>query len=156
MPTTPKDHSGVHFPPPFLYVIPFCIGLLIHRFYPVTVIPRSVGVIPGIILAAGGFLLILFAMGFFLKARTSPLPIKPTTAIVAAGPYRFTRNPMYLGMALLYVGLALWVGSLWPLLLLPVALWTVQRFVITREESYLEGKFGDEYRQYKNQVRRWI
>jgi protein-S-isoprenylcysteine O-methyltransferase Ste14 len=157
MPTAPPpDHSGVRFPPPFAFAIPFCIGLLIHRFYPIGLGPREILAIPGLILAVGGFLLVLFAMGFFVRARTSPLPIKPTTAIVATGPYRFTRNPMYVGMTLLYVGLALWLDSLWPLLLLPAALWVVQRYVIAREEVYLEAKFGDEYRRYKERVRRWI
>ncbi|MFL6192698.1 MAG: methyltransferase family protein, partial [Thermoanaerobaculia bacterium] len=66
------------------------------------------------------------------------------------------RNPMYLGMTLLYLGLALWIGTLWPLPLLPVALWATQRYVIAREERYLEAKFGDDYRRYKERVRRWI
>ena len=92
----------------------------------------------------------------FRRARTSPIPVKPTTAIVETGPYRFTRNPMYVGLTLLYLGLTLWVGSLWPLLLLPVALFALQRFVIAREERYLEAKFGDQYLRYKARVRRWI
>ena len=96
------------------------------------------------------------AMILFFRARTSPLPIKPTTAIVETGPYRFTRNPMYLGLGLLYLGITLWVDTLWPLLCLPLVIFLVQRFVIEREERYLEAKFGEGYHAYKARVRRWI
>lgn len=156
MTTTPPDNSGVKVPPPFFYVIPFCLGLLLHRFHPLPVLAGRMPAVLGLVLAVAGMLLVGTAMSFFFRARTSPLPIKPTTAIVATGPYRFTRNPMYVGLTLLYVGLALWVDTLWPLFFLPVALFMVQRFVIAREERYLESKFGDEYRRYKDRVRRWV
>jgi len=155
MPTQP-DHSGVFIPPPLLYVFPFLAGLLIHWVHPATLFARGVTAPFGVILVALGLALAASAMISFRRARTSPIPIKPTTAIVETGPYRFTRNPMYVGLAVLYLGLALWVDSLWPLLLLPVALFAIQRFVIAREERYLEAKFGDEYRGYKARVRRWI
>jgi protein-S-isoprenylcysteine O-methyltransferase Ste14 len=156
MPASPPDNSGVRFPPPLLYVIPLGIGILIQRFYPVAILPRGIALVPGVLLVALGLALGAVAMISFVRARTSPIPIKPTTAIVATGPYRFTRNPMYLGLALLYLGVTLWVDTLWPLLFLPLVLFTVQRTVIAREERYLEAKFGDEYRVYKARVRRWI
>jgi protein-S-isoprenylcysteine O-methyltransferase Ste14 len=156
MSPSPPDHSGVAIPPPLLYVVPFLAGLLIHWAHPATLLPRGVTAPFGVILVALGLALIGFAAASFLRAHTSPLPIKPTTAIVETGPYRFTRNPMYVGLAVLYLGLTLWVNSLWPLLLLPVALFAIQRFVIAREERYLEAKFGDQYRGYKARVRRWI
>jgi protein-S-isoprenylcysteine O-methyltransferase Ste14 len=156
MPASPPDNSGVRFPPPLLYAIPLGIGLLIQRFYPVAVLPRRIALVPGVILVALGLALAAVAMASFFRARTSPIPIKPTTAIVATGPYRFTRNPMYLGLALLYLGITLWVDTLWPLLFLPLVLFTVQRTVIAREERYLEAKFGEEYQGYKARVRRWI
>jgi protein-S-isoprenylcysteine O-methyltransferase Ste14 len=156
MPTNAPDHSGVFIPPPLLYVFPFLAGLLIHWVHPATLFPRGATAPFGVILVALGLALGASAMISFRRARTSPIPIKPTTAIVETGLYRFTRNPMYLGLAVLYLGLALWVDSLWPLLLLPVALFAIQRFVIAREERYLEDKFGDEYRGYKTRVRRWI
>jgi protein-S-isoprenylcysteine O-methyltransferase Ste14 len=156
MPTNPPDHSGVFIPPPLLYVVPFLAGLLIHWVHPATLFPRGVTAPFGVILVALGLALVGFAAVSFRRARTSPIPIKPTTAIVETGPYRFTRNPMYVGLAALYLGVTLWVDSLWPVLFLPVALFTVQRFVIAREERYLESKFGDQYRSYKARVRRWI
>ena len=84
------------------------------------------------------------------------VPMKPTTALVTSGPYRVTRNPMYVGMAFLYAGLALSLGVIWALALLPAVLLMVDRLVIAREERYLEAKFGEEYRDYKRRVRRWL
>jgi protein-S-isoprenylcysteine O-methyltransferase Ste14 len=150
------DHSGVFVPPPFFYVIPLGIGILIHRFYPAPLMPREIAVVFGMPLVALGTALVAFAMILFFRARTSPIPIQPTTTIVETGPYRFTRNPMYLGLVLLYLGVTLWVDTLWPLLFLPLVLFMVQRFVIAREERYLEAKFGESYRGYKARVRRWI
>jgi len=75
---------------------------------------------------------------------------------VVQGPYRFTRNPMYVGLAALYAGVTLLVNSLWPLLLLPVVLVVIRWRVIAREEAYLERKFGDVYRTYTTRVRRWL
>jgi protein-S-isoprenylcysteine O-methyltransferase Ste14 len=83
-------------------------------------------------------------------------PWKPTTAIVTTGPYRFTRNPAYLGMALVYVGIALLAEALWVLVPLPFVLAIIDRAVIAREERYLQRKFGHEYLDYKATVRRWI
>lgn len=92
----------------------------------------------------------------FRRAKTSMVPMKPTTALVTSGPYRLTRNPMYLGMAVLYVALALALGVIWALAVLPFVIFAVDRLVIAREEPYLERKFGEQYRQYKGRVRRWV
>jgi protein-S-isoprenylcysteine O-methyltransferase Ste14 len=82
--------------------------------------------------------------------------MKPDTALVTSGPYRFTRNPMYLGMAFLYVGFAFAFGVIWALAFLPAVIVVVDRFVIAREEPYLERNFGQAYRDYKARVRRWV
>jgi protein-S-isoprenylcysteine O-methyltransferase Ste14 len=92
----------------------------------------------------------------FRRAGTSPNPWRPTTAMVTGGPYRLSRNPMYLGFTLLYLGAACWANSLWLLLFLPVILALMQQLVILREERYLERRFGAEYVGYRNRVRRWI
>ncbi len=84
------------------------------------------------------------------------MPWRPTTALVVGGPFRFTRNPMYLGTTLLYIGIAILAQALWALVLLPFVLMIVQRGVIEREERYLEGKFGADYLRYKQRVRRWL
>ena len=152
----PTDHSGVAVPPPLLYAVPLAVGLLLHWAYPIALMPRGAAVPLGLLLVVLSLALLASAMISFRRARTSPIPIKPTTAIVETGPYRFTRNPMYVGLAALYLGVTLWVDSLWPILFLPIALFTIQRFVIAREERYLEAKFGDQYRGYKARVRRWL
>jgi len=110
----------------------------------------------GWLLAGAGVALAASAIVLFRRAGTSPVPIQPTTALVAQGPYRFTRNPMYVGLAALYAGIALLVNSLWPLVLLPVVLIAIRWWVIAREEAYLERKFGDAYRAYTRRVRRWL
>ncbi|PYQ61584.1 MAG: isoprenylcysteine carboxylmethyltransferase family protein, partial [Acidobacteria bacterium] len=144
----PTDHSGVAVPPPLLYAVPLAVGLLLHRARPIALMPRGAAVPLGVLLVVLSLALLASAMISFRRARTSPVPIKPSSAIVETGPYRFTRNPMYVGLAALYLGVTLWVDSLWPILFLPIALFMIQRFVIAREERYLEAKFGDQYRGY--------
>ena len=102
-------------------------------------------------------LLVSFAgAGLFRRLGTAIIPYKPATRLVTSGIYRWTRNPMYLGMALIFVGVAVFFNSLSSLVLLPLVLVTVQTQVIAREEAYLEGTFGAEYVAYKKRVRAWI
>lgn len=156
MPTNPPDNSGVTVPPPLIYAVPLVAGLFLHRAHPIALMPRGVAAPLGVLLIVLSLGLIALAMILFRRARTSPIPVKPTTVIVETGPYRLTRNPMYVGLALLYLGITLWVDMLWPILFLPIALFAIQRLVIAREERYLEAKFGDQYRGYKARVRRWL
>jgi protein-S-isoprenylcysteine O-methyltransferase Ste14 len=152
-----QDSAKVSFPPPFVYSGMLLLGLVLDRALPWSLemiwIGRYVG---GGILFAAGLLFGMSAMGLFRKAGTDVKPWKTTTAIVATGVYRFTRNPMYLGMAMLYTGLGFLFSSLGVFLLLPVLILTIRTQVIAREERYLEGKFGDDYRAYKARVRRWL
>jgi protein-S-isoprenylcysteine O-methyltransferase Ste14 len=103
-----------------------------------------------------GVLLAVSAVVLFRRAETTPNPTRPTTALVLHGPYRFTRNPMYVGLGLCYLGATLLVSSAWPLVLSPVLIVLVQRWVIAPEEAYLERRFGAEYRAYRARVRRWV
>ena len=105
--------------------------------------------IPGVALAIAG-------RARFLAAKTNVHPWKPATTVVTSGVFGYTRNPMYLGMTLIYAALSLLADSAIALAGLPVALVIMRYGVIAREERYLEAKFGDVYRQYKRQVRRWI
>ena len=148
----------MRFPPPLIYAGLFIVGYAVHRFVSVPLWgdpPASVRVI-GWCLVGVWVLLTASAVALFRNAGTTPNPTKATTALVLRGPYRLTRNPMYVGFAALYLGVTLLVNSLWPLLLFPVVIALVQTRVIAREEAYLEAKFGDEYRAYKQQVRRWL
>lgn len=151
-----RDTAGVLAPPPLIYGGALGLGLLASRRYPTRLSSRRVArflgwplIVAGVGLAESGAL-------EFGRAGTNINPYKPAAALVQDGPYRFTRNPGYLGAALIYAGISALASSLWAMLLLPGVLAVMRRGVIEREESYLEGKFGEEYRLYKARVRRWI
>lgn len=153
-----NDTSGVAFPPPLLFAGGLAAGYAAHRLYPIRLWPEPAtpATVAGWALLFGGVLLAVSAAVLFRRAGTSPNPTRPTTALVIWGPYRFTRNPMYVGMTTLYLGGTLLLNDPWPLAFLPVVIALVQRRVIAREEAYLERKFGEEYRRYKARVRRWL
>ena len=150
------DRAMVIAPPPFLYLAALAIGLGLHTGIPVRVLPQ------GIARFAGGMACVLSAalgvtgLRALCRAGTSQNPRRPTTALVITGPFRISRNPLYLSLLCLYVGIAIFVNGLWPLLL-AIPLVAALRFgVIGPEERYLERKFGDEYRRYRSRVRRWL
>jgi protein-S-isoprenylcysteine O-methyltransferase Ste14 len=103
-----------------------------------------------------GFAISLWGILTFQLAGTTMFPFEPASRLVRHGPYRFTRNPMYVGLTLSYIGIALIMNVGWPLILLPLVLWGLDVFVIREEETYLLRTFPDEYAVYKKQVRRWI
>jgi protein-S-isoprenylcysteine O-methyltransferase Ste14 len=151
------DSAGVAVPPPLVYAVGFGIGYALHRLKPAPVgVDGRAWTLLGWVLIGAGVALAASAVVLFRRAGTSPVPIQPSTALVVRGPYRFTRNPMYVGLAALYAGVALLVNSLWPLAVLPLVLSVIRWRVIAREEAYLERTFGEEYRAYKARVRRWV
>ncbi len=150
------DNPGVITIPPIIYFVGLLLGLLLHYVYPVRFLPAAISVWFGVVLILVSAFIVLSALLAFRRVGTSPDVHKPTTAISTDGIYRWSRNPMYVSLTLLYLGIATWVNSLWILLLLAPVLVVVDRGVIRREERYLEKKFGDEYLRYKSQVRRWI
>jgi len=134
-------------------------GLLVQRAVPLHLV--SAGYTPAVHVAAAvvcalGVLLSATALRVFRKAGTSPIPIKPTTALTFEGPYRFTRNPMYLSLALVTLAIALWLDVVWIAVALIAVVLLIDRSVIAREERYLERKFGEPYLAYKARVRRWL
>ena len=154
-PTNP----GVHFPPPFVFIAAFLLGMALDRWvreFRFGGAGRTVLLVAGWLLIAIGLVVMLWAMWTFTRARTSLLPFRPATAMVTSGPYRFSRNPMYVGLTLLYVGLSLLTAMAWPLVMLPFALLALTALVIRREERYLAGEFGAEYDAYRVRVRRWL
>jgi protein-S-isoprenylcysteine O-methyltransferase Ste14 len=153
--------SGVRVFPPLLYAAGIGAGYLLHWYWPVRPVPTGSGLVlvaraVGWVFITASIMLPIWAVRLFHHADTTPNPMRPTTALVFTGPYRFTRNPMYLGLALLQAGLAMVTNALWPLLTLAPVIMAVRRLVIDREERYLEAKFGEEYRAYKTRVRRWL
>lgn len=150
--------AGVIAPPPLLYLGGLGAGLLADWILALPPIGLPMGVRMGTGLALGmcGAALIATALGRFGRAGTPAEPWKPTTALATGGVYRLTRNPMYLGMAFLLLALATGFDSLGTLVLFPLVILVVDRFVIAREERYLSGLFGAPYDAYRLQVRRWL
>lgn len=153
------DNSGVRIFPPGVYLGGLIVGYLVQWLWPIAIAPEgwsfSVRVL-GLVALALGVWLVLSAASLFGRLGTPPNPTQPTTALATDGPYRFTRNPMYLGMGLMLAGFALVGNALWPLIALVPAVGIIRLQVIDREERYLEAKFGNEYRDFKTRVRRWI
>ena len=152
----PESSAGVIAPPPLIFVTGLGLGLALEALLPGSEVPAAVRWVLGPALLLLGLALALSFVRVFERAGTAVEPWKPTTAIVTDGPYRFSRNPGYLGMALAYIGIALLADALWPLATLVPTLAVVTWGVIVREERYLERLFGEEYAAYKARVRRWI
>jgi protein-S-isoprenylcysteine O-methyltransferase Ste14 len=151
--------AGIRILPPLVFLAGLLAGYAIWWFWPVPVAPGewsfAIRVAGGVAVVLGVWLAIAAVLTFG-RVGTPPEPHKPTTALALDGPYRLTRNPMYLGMALVQGGLALAGNALWPLLALVPVIWVIRTQVIDREERYLEELFGGEYRTFKERVRRWI
>lgn len=154
----PLRHPGIRYPPPLIYVAGFTIGWLIHRQWPLPLSGWSSGnrEIFALLFIAVWLVLMLGAFATFLRAHTAIIPSRPAATLVTSGPYRFTRNPMYVSLAALYVGISVLFNSWWPLFLLPLVLVVVRYAVIAREERYLNDAFPTQYRAYCQRVRRWL
>ncbi|MBO0734896.1 MAG: isoprenylcysteine carboxylmethyltransferase family protein, partial [Methylocapsa sp.] len=144
-------------PPPLLYAAVICLGVLVSVRYPVDFLPQGPArALGGLLLAAGIALGPVWGVRTLLMAGTTVRPDKPATRLVTAGPFRFSRNPLYLALTLLYAGIAAMTNSFWALLLLVPLTVFMSLFVIRREEEHLARIFGEEYRRYKARVRRWL
>lgn len=146
--------AGVMFPPPLIFIGVALIGPVIDRLLGLPPLPIPGGL--SIIFLFPGFILIGIAIGLFRRRGENPVPSTPTSGIIDTGIYARTRNPMYLGMAIAYLGIAILLHSMPSLLLLPVAIILINTQVIAREERYLEAKFGAAFVAYKARVRRWF
>src|SRR3954447_3222623 len=147
---------GIRVPPPLVYLAGFGCGLLVELVAPSPELPVWLRIAGGV----AGFLLLLLldtrAMLRFRRHATPFNPARPAQTLVTDGPYRFTRNPMYIGMACAYAGAAIAASTLWPLALLPVVLLVVDRAIIPREERHLAERFAEEYERYRQRVPRWL
>jgi protein-S-isoprenylcysteine O-methyltransferase Ste14 len=150
------DSPGVRIPPPVVYVAAFLIGLALQARFPLPFLARPVALGLGGVIAAIGVLFIVTSIPTMLRGHGTLNTAGPSAALVVSGPYRFSRNPMYLGLTLLYAGVAVMLGVVWALLfVIPLILYTQVR-VIMPEERYLQRAFGDDYRAYSSHVRRWL
>lgn len=156
--TSKQNGSGLRFPPPLVFIGTLVVGMVVELFVTTSSfgINLFLRVIIGAFIIISGAAIMFSAAGLFQRLGTGIRPSSPTTSIATSGPYRWTRNPMYLGMAIVYAGIAFSLDGPIALALLPLVLILIQTKVIAREERYLEEKFGDEYINYKAKVRRWI
>lgn len=154
------DTARVVAPPPLLFAGFLALGLVLDWALPGRLWPADPGWPWRWLVAAvpigGAVLLALAAERSFRAVGTDVRPWRPSTALARSGPYRFTRNPMYLGLVLLLVGIAVGSDGPWLLLQAPLLALVLQQGVIVREEAYLERKFGKDYQRYREQVRRWL
>ena len=153
---TNADHSNTTMDAPVLLAVAIVLTVLLQWLVPLPFLASLPSRILGAILFVGGFALGMPAFRGMLHAKTSPNPHRPSTSLVRDATYRFTRNPMYLGMLVSYSGLFIFFQNPWFLLVLPLLVWSFTTWVIVPEENYLEEKFGHEYLDFKSHVRRWI
>jgi protein-S-isoprenylcysteine O-methyltransferase Ste14 len=153
-----SDGAAVRIPPPLVYLGGVIAGVVLHAF----VVPLSVvtsvelRIALGVAAAVPAVVLLGGAIGLFRRTGQDPKPWEPTPEIISTGVYRFTRNPMYVGLAFVQIVIGLGLANGWIVVLVPVVLGIVYTTAIRHEEAYLERKFGDEYMRYKASVRRWL
>ncbi len=150
------DKPGVIARPPLIYLGFLALGFAIDVVWPATIFADGARYPAAFVLAAAGVVIIALGVREFRKAGTNVETRKPATAIVTTGPFRLSRNPLYVSLALIYTGIVFAVNSAWAFAMLVPALVVVRYGVIAREERYLERKFGDDYLAYKARVRRWL
>jgi protein-S-isoprenylcysteine O-methyltransferase Ste14 len=143
-------------PAPLIFLALAILGIVLEQIFPARFLPPSVaGIIAGVLVAmwliVGGSALVAM-----LRAHTSPNPHRPAAALVESGVFRYSRNPMYLSLFLLYLGVASLANDAWLLLLFPILVLLTDRLVVLREEEYLASRFGDAYLRYKERVNRWL
>ncbi len=151
-----NDNPGVIAPAPLVFLPFIFIGLAVDYFWPIPLLPINIQYIAGGIIILLSFAPAIWVVRLFRQAGTNIDARKPVTQIVVSGPFRWSRNPVYLSMSMLVIGIGVAADSIWVVLFLVPATMITHYGIIRREEAYLERKFGDEYVSYKNKVRRWL
>ena len=151
-----QDTPGIWLPPPLVYLLALLVGLLLDRRVHVPFLPRGVARLLGWPFVGGAMALATWFARTMRGADTTMHINKPVSRVVQDGPFRYSRNPGYLSLTMIYAGIAVLRNALWAVVLLPLVLHVIEREVIEREERYLERSFGEEYLAYKARVRRWV
>jgi len=152
------DSPGIHFPPPVIYAVIFLAAVFIQKKISIDdhfFKSRMIFVI-GILFFLLAVYYIARSMNQFIQTKNTIIPNKPAESLQTTGIYHSTRNPMYLGLVMVYLGLSCLIGNWWNIILLPLLLLIIQEYIIKKEEKYLVRKFGQEYIDYSRQVRRWL
>jgi protein-S-isoprenylcysteine O-methyltransferase Ste14 len=150
------DRAGVVILPPVLMVLALLVVLVLRHFWRLPIGFRPLALVLGIVLSALGIGSAAWGRITLVNSRTNVSPLKPATAIVTGGPYRLTRNPLYVGVMSLFLGLSLLLGTWWGFVIIVPVFLILHNGVVLREERYLERKFGGTYLTYKGTVRRYL
>lgn len=151
-----RHGPGVRLHPPVIFGISILGGIGLDKVYPLGMPYGLQDSIAGYCIIAAALAIALWALIQFLREGTDVRPDRPDTALITTGPYRYSRNPLYIVLVLIQVTAALWLDTLWVLLLTPASIVVISRYAIRREECYLEKLFGQQYLDYKKRVRRWL
>ena len=148
--------AAVKFPPPFVFLILMFAAYCMQHFWPIGIGSSSGLKYIGVAVAVAGVCIVLLTGRSFKRAETNIEPWKPTTRILSTGIYAYSRNPVYVAFCLVPIGIGIFLNNFWILVSFVPSSFLVYHIAIRKEEMYLERKFGEEYLQYKNQVRRWL
>jgi len=146
-------------PVPWVFILVYLVGVAVQHFLPVVIrLPNLASIIrvAGFVFVGVGIAVAFSAVGIFRKTKTTTVPHETPSTLVISGPYRFTRNPMYVGLTLIYLGVAGTRNEIWPVIVLPLLLAYINFLVIPVEEQNLHGVFGVEYQKYSERVGRWL
>ena len=152
------DSPGVYIPPPLLYVLIFLIAIFLQSKFPIQNFVfyfRGIKIL-GVLLLITSLYFLITSLSKFFKTKNTLIPFKPASSLQTTGVYSISRNPMYLGLAIVYLGITCLIGNWWNVLLFPLLILIVQETIIKKEEKYLERAFKDEFQLYKSRVRRWV
>lgn len=153
----PHDNANVVVLPPIIFFVPLFASIIARYFIPLPLpLGNSISMGLAMLLLILGASLMAWAFLTFKEFREDPDPRVSTQVVVSNGPFKYTRNPMYIAFFLIYIGLTFALNSLWPFIFIPFIFWFLYKGVVLREEMYMEGKFGDQYRMYKKAVGRWL
>ncbi|MDP4150867.1 MAG: isoprenylcysteine carboxylmethyltransferase family protein [Bacteroidota bacterium] len=155
---TKKDSPGVYIPPPLFYVLIFLLALFLQRRLPIndSIFHLEITGIVGVALLVIALAFLISSFRTFFKSKNTLILIKPAASLQVDGIYHISRNPMYVGLAIVYLGITCLIGNWWNIILFPLLLLIVQEYIIDREEKYLARRFGQDYLEYKLKVRRWL
>ena len=155
---TKQDSPGVYIPPPLIYVLIFIAAIFIQKSIHIDdalfrlKLTRGIG----ILFLITAFFFLATSLAKFFKTRNTVILIKPASSLQTDGVYAISRNPMYVGLLFVYLGITCFIGNWWNVILIPLLIFIMQAYVIKREEKYLERAFGDKFIKYKKRVRRWL
>jgi len=153
-----QDSPGVYVPPPLIYVVAFLAAILLQRQFYIDNAPfhHPLSKILGIVLLVCSLFFLVTSLTKFFRTKNTLIPFKPASSLQTNGIYSVSRNPMYVGLAIVYLGLTCLIGNWWNIILFPLLIFLVEVLIIKKEESYLERAFKDEFANYRQKVRRWL